>query len=339
MEEINFAEFKDVSLAFNALFSRLQLEVRRYHDFLILKAACVTRANEKLTAEIKKTQDTNSLFELFAENKAHCNWLNIRFLEVIATATGNSKLTGLIVSYKDAIYSKTLREVWDQIPYRTVRTKYYSTLQIKFEGKDPDTVTVGELKRMCEPYLIKEFAMLIAVIEEDSLKITWLIPTNAVYQAYLSASVLPQESRRDSYLQIGDWMIHHPLQVLINLHKEHREYKLIAAIDYHVLYKISLCIGSISPSTLLIGFYHSLLMRDINADLLMDRMSSNGLLAPHDQQLILAGQSMHQRNWLLLEHVRQMEIESLIKLCELMQEMFPQVGLQLAVGMHILHVY
>ena len=240
LEEINFTEFKDVSLAFNALFSRLQKEVRRYHDFVDVRTACAICANEKLTVEIKKTQDTNSLFELFAENKAHCNWLNIRFLEVIATATGDSKLTGLIVSYKNAIFSKTLHEVWDQIPYCTVRTKYYSTLQIKFDGKDPDTVTVEDFKRMCEPYLVKEIAMLIAVIEEGSLRITWLIPTNAVYQAYLSALVLPQESRLDSHLQIGDWVVHHPLQVLINLHKEQCEYWLITGSDYLVLYIILL---------------------------------------------------------------------------------------------------
>ena len=223
MEEINFAEFKDVSLAFNALFSRLQLEVR-CHDFVILKTACVSRANEKLTAEIKKTQDTNSLFELFAENKAHCNWLNIKFLEVIATATGNSKLTSLIASYKNAIYSKTLREVLDHIPYCTVRTEYYSKLQINFDEKDPDTVTVAEFKRICKPCLVKELTMLIAVIEEGSLRITWLIPTNAVYQAYLSALTIPQELRLGSYLQIGNWVIHHPLHVLINLYKEHCEY-------------------------------------------------------------------------------------------------------------------
>ena len=240
MEEINFTKFKDVSLAFNALFSRLQKEVRRHHDFLDVRTACAIRANEKLTAEIKKTQDTDSLFELFAENKAHCNWLNIRFLEVIATATGNSKLTSLIVSYKDAIYSKTLREVWDYIPYCAVRTKYYSTLQIKFDGKDPDTVTVEDFQRMCEPYLRKEITRLIAIIEEGSLKIAWFIPTNAVYQAYLSALMLPQESRLDSYLQIGDWVIHHPLQVLINLHKEQCEYWLIVGNDYLVLYIILL---------------------------------------------------------------------------------------------------
>ena len=73
-------------------------------------------------------------------------------------------------------------------------------------------------------------------------------------------------------------------------------------------------------------------MRDINADLLMDKMSSNGLLAPHDQELILTGHSMYQRNWLLLEHVRHMKMETLMKFCEFVQGISPQVGLQLIEG-------
>ena len=230
LEEINFAKYEDVSLAFNALFSSLQTVVNKYHDFVVLKIACVARAKEKLAKEIKSTQDIDGLFEVLAENKEHCNWLNIRFLEVIATASGNRKLANLIDSYKGAIYSKTLHEVWDYIPYRTLRTKYYSTLQIKFDGKDPDTMTVKELLSKCEPYLVKDIAMSIAVIEGGSLKITWLFPTNAVYQFYLSALMIPQESRLDSYLQIGDWIIHHPLHVLHNLRKEHCEYKLLLLI-------------------------------------------------------------------------------------------------------------
>ena len=74
-------------------------------------------------------------------------------------------------------------------------------------------------------------------------------------------------------------------------------------------------------------------MRDINADFLLDKMSSNGLLAAHDQELILTGQSMHHRNWLLLEHVRHMKMESLMKFCKLVQESYPQIGLQLVTGM------
>lgn len=77
-------------------------------------------------------------------------------------------------------------------------------------------------------------------------------------------------------------------------------------------------------------------MRHINADLLMDKISSSGLLAAHDQEVILTGQSMHQRNWLLLEYVRQMEMQTLMKFCELVQEISPQVGLQLIAGMKLL---
>ena len=79
-------------------------------------------------------------------------------------------------------------------------------------------------------------------------------------------------------------------------------------------------------------------MRDINADALVDKMSSNGLLAPCNQQLIMTGQSLHQRNWLLLEHVRHMKIQAMVKFCEFVQGIFPQVGLQLVAGMQLLHV-
>ena len=219
-ENLNFAEFQDVSLAFSTLFSRLQKEIK-IKDFKIIKNACVVRAGRKLSEQIKKTRNIDSLFQLFAESKAYCNWMNIRFLEVIANASGSSKLVNLVKNYKEVIYSKTLREVWDCIPYHTVRTKYYSKLQVKFEGKDPDNVTIEQLIRYCEPYVVKDIAMLIGVIEEESLKVTWLIPTAEVHNFYLAALMLPEESRIDSHLQIGDWIVYHPLKVLQSLHKEY----------------------------------------------------------------------------------------------------------------------
>lgn len=218
---MNFAEFEDVSLAFSTLLSRLQKEIK-IKDFVIIRNACVARASHKLSDQIKKTQDIDSLFQLFADNKAYCNWMNIRFLEVIANASGDSKLVSLVKNYKGVIYSKTLREVWDCIPYHTVRTKYYSRLQVKFDGKDPDNITIEQLMRFCEPYIVKDIAMLIAIIEEGSLKVTWFIPTDEVQNCYLAALMLPQESRLDSYLQIGDWIVHHPLLAIQNLYKEHR---------------------------------------------------------------------------------------------------------------------
>ena len=189
---------------------------------MIIRNACVARVNHKLGQQIKKTHDIDSLFQLFAENKAYCNWMNVRLLEVVANASGNGKLVNLVKNYKDKIYSKTLREVWDCIPYHTVRTKYYSKIQETFDGKNPDNVTIEQLLRYCEPYLIKDIAkhMLIGTIEEGSLKITWFIPTDKVHESYLSALMLPQESRLDSHLQIGDWVVYNPLLVLQKLQRE-----------------------------------------------------------------------------------------------------------------------
>ena len=199
----------------------MQKEVKSCEDFKVIRTGCIARANRKVSKVIKDIQDIDSLFELFAENKQLCNWLDIRFLEAIATASGSSKLTNLIDNYKKVIYSKTLRDVLGCIPYHKVRTKYYSRLQAKFDGKNPDNVTVEQLKMMCKPYLLKKIAKLIAIVEVNSLRITWLIPTNATYESYLSALMMPQELRLDSYLQIGDWVVHHPLHVLQNLQKEH----------------------------------------------------------------------------------------------------------------------
>ena len=67
----------------------------------------------------------------------------------------------------------------------------------------------------------QKIIMLIAVIEGNSIRITWLILASTAYQTYLSALMIPKESRVDGYLQIGDCVVHHPLHVLRNLHKKH----------------------------------------------------------------------------------------------------------------------
>ena len=220
-ETLDFATYENVSLAFSALLSMVHKGVKGSPDFSNVKTACLTHADKKLSKEIKRTRDFDRLFELFAVNKLYCNWINITFLEVIVNASANSKLISLIKNYKTIIFSKTLREVWDHIPHHKAKTNNYSKLVAKV-GKDSDNVTVKELTQMC-PKLIKDIAELIAVIKEKSLKITWLIPTNLVYQAYLSALIIPQESRLDSYLQIGDWIVYHPLHVLQSLLKVYCE--------------------------------------------------------------------------------------------------------------------
>ena len=158
--ELDFATFKDVSMAFSTLFGTVQKELMSYKDFEAIKTASILYANPKLSKELKNAQDNDSLFHVFAENRGHCNWQNVRFLEIVVTASGNYKLSSLIDQYKGVIFSKTLREVSGYLPGHQMNPKCYSTLQTCFIEKDPDNVTVKELKWMHELYFINDIKLL-----------------------------------------------------------------------------------------------------------------------------------------------------------------------------------
>ena len=83
---------------------------------------------------------------------------------------------------------------------------------------------------------------------------------------------------------------------------------------------------------LLIGYYHGLLLRDIDTDFLVDKMLSTKLLDADEQSLISSGHSLHHRNCLLLDHVRHFDSQSLLVFSELVQDMWPHIGLQLVIG-------
>ena len=76
-------------------------------------------------------------------------------------------------------------------------------------------------------------------------------------------------------------------------------------------------------------------MRDIDADLLTDKMFSTGLLAADELSVISSGHTVHHKNWLLLEHVRHFELQRLLEFCKLVKEEWVEIGLQLTAGMYI----
>ena len=94
-------------------------------------------------------------------------------------------------------------------------------------------------------------------------------------------------------------------------------------------------VGAVTIPTLLIGYYHGLLLRDIDADMLTDKMCSSGLLAADEQNFISSGHTVHHRNWLLLEHVRQIDLEALLKFCDLLHEEWPEISSQLIAGSNL----
>ena len=88
----------------------------------------------------------------------------------------------------------------------------------------------------------------------------------------------------------------------------------------------------LSTSTLLIGYYHGLLLRDTTAESLVGDLFSNGLLTAQELKVILSGHSSHHRNWLLLEYVRHMDPQALLAFSELIKDVWPQISRQLVTG-------
>ena len=89
-----------------------------------------------------------------------------------------------------------------------------------------------------------------------------------------------------------------------------------------------------TTATLLIGYYHGLLLKSIDADMLKDKMCSVGLLTTHEKIIISSGHSVYQKNCLLLNYVQQMDVQVLLTFSELVQEMWPLIGSQLIAGMY-----
>jgi len=323
------------------LIGKFQTKIKEVH-FPIVKNLCVGRAGSgPMKTAIKATHDINSLFESLNDNSTYCNWMNIKYLETIATAvaaaSGNKRLEKLVEDYKDAIYSRTLRQVWDNIPaYHKVRSKYYSKLKAVFDKKDPDNVTVKEVLTQCKPHLVKSIALDIMKIGEGSLEIFWLIPTNNVYEAFLSLLSEPQERRNDDFLQVGAWVVYHPQSVLVELRKTYGQYMHVSIVSLLILF---INTAMISISTLLIGYYHGLLMRDIGVDQLNTKMHTSGLLTANDQNSLLASHSSHHKKYLVLETIRHMDEENIFKFCHILKEVCPQICLQLNKGEEFCNLY
>lgn len=91
-----------------------------------------------------------------------------------------------------------------------------------------------------------------------------------------------------------------------------------------------------TTQSLLMSYYHDLLLRELSdADWLTDKMCSAGLITDHEQAMISSGHSTHQKNSMLLEYTRHMDVQALGSFCTLVQEMWPQIGSQLITSTYV----
>ena len=219
--EIKFGAYEDVPDAFVKLFTICQENVNvPSKKFKAFRNSIITRAGKPLRKLMEHASDTGCVFKILAENSTYCNWMNVGFLNVMAIACDNEYLQSTIRNYTNVIYSKSLREVWGYIPHHSVtRKKYYRKVMTSFRNKNPDDVTVKELLES-KPKLAKKIAMHIAEIKEGSMLVTWLIPADEVYQAYLSFLTVPPQSRTGDLVQFDTWMAYLPQNVLQEYEKE-----------------------------------------------------------------------------------------------------------------------
>ena len=89
----------------------------------------------------------------------------------------------------------------------------------------------------------------------------------------------------------------------------------------------------LSASTLLIGYYHGLLLRDTNADAMIFNLYFAGLMNVQELIVILSGHSLFHRNWLLLNHIRHVSSQGLLAFSQLVNAEWPLIGMQLVTGM------
>ena len=214
-DEIDFTKCKTVEEAFTLLITELQDNIPEYR-LKYIKNSCVQQTNRKFLKCIKTRETVSSFFTLLLENKLHCNWINIHLLKHIVIASKVKELQKLIDKYEAEIHSKTLRQVWEYIPQLEFKkSKYYKKIKAKFDSKTPD-VTVAELFE-CSRKLASKVAIDLIRVRANCLEITWVVPTDKVYELFLFALTIPQQSRQDDILQIGAWTVYHPQLVLEEL--------------------------------------------------------------------------------------------------------------------------
>ena len=232
LEEVRFENCDSHSSAFSKLFSTIHKAVKDLdaNGFQVIKSSCVSQAEEPLQSLLQRASDSHCLFGVLAVNHPYCNWMRIYFLEVIASAYGES-LENVVRRYKNTIFSKPLGEIWNRISDSSVRHKYQTELKASFTDiEDPENISVNELIRR-EPQLAKKIELEFAQIRKGSLLVTWFIPTVKLYQAYLSFLAVSQQSRMDTSLQFGTWVAYLPQYVIQEQQKKHGKFPYLSACN------------------------------------------------------------------------------------------------------------
>jgi len=188
---IDFKICENVDDAFSHFTAAMFLTLSKA-KFTILRRACNKVGGavlpEDLIAKIKTTENLDDLFDVLG-NSPYWNWMNIRMLRKMASASLQPDASKLIKQYQDEVYSRQLIEVLRQIPHFKIPDKYYATIKEKWD-KNLDEITVQDLvthwydvERIFD---VQEPTVLLDRIVDGCVEIYWLVPAQIVEHAILS---------------------------------------------------------------------------------------------------------------------------------------------------------
>ena len=190
---VDFTTINEVEDMFIALVSALR-SLLCEDKFQMLRRGYITNKKfRKLPStfidKIRATKTLDDLFDVVVDSP-YCNWMNIRLLEHMAAASLQTNVRQLIDQYKNAVFSKRLQDVFQQIPEIEITEDYYSEVKQKW-NKRFEEVTLkdvnGQWNKLEKIFDVEDPTLLLNRVISGSIQFHWIIPTQLVSHARFSA--------------------------------------------------------------------------------------------------------------------------------------------------------
>ena len=190
---VKFSEDQNIANAFTKL-SAAVTDIIQHTNFSRLQRSCIERArtpemiykSNEIIPFVKEADTFDRLCSMLADT-TYWNFLDIRMMETMATASMIPAAQETIENFKKAFFSMTLKEAAPSFPI--IRLKPNHTELHEDLDRDPSVMTIGELHKH-RFYLETEIletgpdTCTICRIVIGSVAIVWQIHVDHAYQAY-----------------------------------------------------------------------------------------------------------------------------------------------------------
>ena len=190
---VKFSEEENIANAFNKL-SAAVTDIIQHTNFSRLQRSCIERVrtpemiykSNEIIPFVKEADSFDGLCSMLADT-TYWNFLDIRMMEAMATASMIPAAQETIENFKKAFFSMTLKEAapyFPVIPLKPNHTELHEDLD-----RDPSEMTIGELHKhrfYLETEILKTGpdTCTICRIVIGSVEIIWQIHVDHAYQAH-----------------------------------------------------------------------------------------------------------------------------------------------------------